>query len=561
MVTDLIPCREFPEAFHPLACAFAEDPAFVDARFPSTAEFRRTPQSLLRPPLAPAHSEGLVRALRESTLPELSPLQQQHFHELASGSAFAVVTGQQVGFLGGALYTALKAVAAVVLAHQLRQQLARPVVPIFWVEDNDSDGREAGTILWWAADGSLYELCAASDAELRQPLASSDRILHPGGLWQEALERILPEVPEELAQILRQAYRPGNSWSSAFTALMQWFLADTGILFLRSSQARQHGLFIPLLERALEAHTELAAALATATSWLQKHGYPVPIVPSLPLLHFHTPEGYRYRIRRLSDGSYTIAQRRYSETELRELFRAHPTAFAPTALLRPLCQDALMPSIAVVLGPGELAYWSQLRELYAALQIPMPAVFLRPSATVIPPVLQRWLARSNWNARSFLAPWDSIERRLLTELPLLQEVERSLAALREHIEQWYEQSLSPVRQTDTTLLPSLGATRHRLEEALQRWERRFRAALRRRADTLLQRARRIWAFLYPNGHPQERLLGWLQLGTLCGFEQLRHLLSSVATVPPAVHAIVFAPAQAAAPAASPAAHTVESPPQ
>ncbi len=560
MLVELIPCREFPEAFHPLVCAFAGDTAFLAARFPTTARLPQAMEALLRPPLPPEQVTPLLEVLRESMEEEtLSDRQRQHLDELASGTALAVVTGQQVGFLGGALYTLLKAVAALALTQQLRQQLARPVVPIFWVEDNDSDGREAGSIAWWTPEGELLELQATSDAELRQPISSSARLFRAGDTWQEALRRIAAHLPHELLQRLQQAYRPQRSWSSAFVSLLQWVLGDSGMLFLQASQARRLGLFAPVLTRALEAEAEVTIALQTATAWLQEHGYPISIIPSFPLLHFHTAEGLRYRVRRSPDGAYTIAQRRYSTAEFWELFKAHPDAFSPTALLRPLCQDALLPTVAVVLGPGELAYWTELRELYAVLGLPMPAVFLRPSATFIPPLFQRWLDRSGWHARSFLAPWQDVEARLLSTLPMAQEHGEILGELRQHIQRWYEHVRPLVQHTDPTLVPSLGATRHHLEEALQRWERRFRAALRRHSLILLRRARRIWSLLYPGGKPQERTLSWLQLFVLCGTEPFRQALHEALSVPPAVHALITVPEGAAAPASPPAARTPESP--
>lgn len=560
MLVELIPCREFPEALSPLACAFADDAAFLAARFPTNVHFRQTGQAPRSSP-APQQTAPLIEALHDSLREEsLSEHQRQHLRELASGTALAVVTGQQVGFLGGALYTFLKAVAVISLAHQLRQQLGCPVVPIFWVEDNDSDGREAGSITWWTPDGELHTLQASSNAELLQPLSSAARLLRPGGEWEEALQSVIPHLPQELQQLLQQAYRPQRSWSAAFLSLLQWFLGSRGMLFLQASQARNRRLFVPILERAVEAEAELAAALTTATTWLQERGYPVQITPSFPLLHFHTPEGYRYRVRRLPDGSYAIAQQRYTEAEFRQLFRDHAEAFSPTALLRPLCQDALLPTVAVVLGPAELAYWAQLRELYATLKIGLPIVFLRPSVTLIPPLLQRWLDRSGWQARSFLAPWSQVEARLLSELPSAQQLTRLLEEFRDFLREWHERTLPLTERTDPTLVASLGATRHRIEAALQRWERRFRAAMRRRSTTLLQRARRIWSLLYPAGQPQERVLSWLQLLALCGAEPFQQALDEALDLPPAVHALLSVPEATAAFAVPPGARTPQSPP-
>ncbi len=560
---ELIPCTDFPAPFHPLACTFVTDEAFRSARFPTTARFWQAPLAeLLQLGQAKIQRAALVQALQESMEGLIcSPQQARYLQELGSPQGVAVVTGQQVGFLGGPFYTALKAMAIVALAQRLGAFLNRPVVPLFWIEDNDSDGAEAGSIAWWQREGPAELLVAAPTAELQQPLTVAARSLLPGGQWEAAVERILSEAPPEIASLLRSAYRPGVSWSYAFLLLLQWLVGDAGVLFLRSSVARRCGLFIPILEWALSNAEQLHKALHEAESWLHRRGHTVQIPSAMLPIHFHTPEGYRYRIRQLPTGGYAIAQQRYSTAGLRELFAQHPTAFSPAALLRPVCQQYAIPTIAVVLGPAEIAYWAQLRELYELLELPMPMVTLRPSLTLVPPAIHRLLTRHGWNALQFLAPWHQLETTLLRSLPSVAAAEHRIAELRAALRQWYEQQLSDVHAVDPTLVPSLGATHHRIEQALQRWERRLRAAFRRRAELFLHHAQQVWWLLFPQGQPQERRLSWLQLSMLCGLESFRAALQQSTTLPPGVHAVLTVPGEAVASAPEPTARIAESPPR
>ncbi|MEN3027054.1 MAG: bacillithiol biosynthesis cysteine-adding enzyme BshC [Chlorobiota bacterium] len=542
MSVELLSCVEFPAPFHSIACAFTTDPVFCAARFPTTANFRKDSAAALlnlRPPLPQPYTERLCQVLRESMDGlELTASQLRHLQALQSGSALAVTTGQQVGFLGGPLYTALKAAAALALAQQLQEVLWQPIVPIFWVEDNDSDGREAGSNVWWQPDGTLQRLTAASDAELLQPIAVSARLLSPAGLWQTALHHILPELSDELRSIVLTAYSHGKSWSQAFVVLLHWLFGSSGLLFLRASVARRHGLFCSIVQQALFQSSRLGAALSSGIQQLRALGYQELITPQYPLVHFHTPEGFRYRVRYLPSGEYGIARERYTAQQLRSLFEQECAAFSPSALLRPLCQDAILPTVAVVLGPAEVAYWAQLRELYEALQVPMPAVVLRPSVTLVPPQLHRLLVREGWSARDFFAPWQAVERALLERLPPMQLLEHSSSKLQIQLQQWYQHLSAHLWEIDPTLVPSLGATHHRIARALQRWQRRFRAALRRRSETLLSRARRVWSLVYPDGHPQERLLSWLQLFALCGRSAFQEALVHVTALPSGHHAIL-----------------------
>ena len=85
--------------------------------------------------------------------------------------------------------------------------------------------------------------------------------------------------------------------------------------------------------------------------------------------------------------------RRFSPEELAALLRAQPGAFTPNAVLRPLFEDTIFPSLAVVLGPAELAYFSELTLAYERMGIPMPLMFPRSSLTLVEPKVEKLRAK------------------------------------------------------------------------------------------------------------------------------------------------------------------------
>jgi hypothetical protein len=69
-----------------------------------------------------------------------------------------------------------------------------------------------------------------------------------------------------------------------------------------------------------------------------------------------------------------------------------PTAVTPAAGLRPVTQDAVLPSAVFVVGPGELRYLAQLRGVYELHGVPMPLIWPRASVTVLQPPVRRILS-------------------------------------------------------------------------------------------------------------------------------------------------------------------------
>ena len=64
------------------------------------------------------------------------------------------------------------------------------------------------------------------------------------------------------------------------------------------------------------------------------------------------------------------------------MLHREPLRFSTSALLRPLLQDYLLPTVAYVAGPGEINYWAQLAPIYDGLgrSLPLQQPLLVPRA-------------------------------------------------------------------------------------------------------------------------------------------------------------------------------------
>ena len=100
----------------------------------------------MRPPAPSANAAALADALeRQSLAFGAGPATLANIAKLRSG-ARVVVTGQQVGLLGGPLLTLLKAATAVARAKQATAATGVEHVPIFWLATEDHDLEEVGRL-------------------------------------------------------------------------------------------------------------------------------------------------------------------------------------------------------------------------------------------------------------------------------------------------------------------------------------------------------------------------------------------------------------------------------
>lgn len=293
--------------------------------------------------------------------PAHDPAVDASLHMLAHDDAVAVVTGQQVGLMGGPAYTLAKALTAVALARRLQRHGVR-AVPVFWLASQDHDLHEAQRVA--RLEGSRLELGLADTGAPVGP-----RTLGPGiralcEQWAAGLGEVHPEV---LAWVER-AYRAEHDFTTAFVTLMREATRGTGLLWLDPMDPAFARLAQPLLRRALVEAPAVAGALAEARERLRARGQEevVPTAGPRTLVFAQAEHGARRRLAQPSAAQLAALDER-------------PERLSPSALLRPVIQDAVLPTIAYVGGPTELRYLAQTNELYAWAGVPQPRAVPRVS--------------------------------------------------------------------------------------------------------------------------------------------------------------------------------------
>ncbi|MBI3189420.1 MAG: bacillithiol biosynthesis BshC, partial [Ignavibacteriales bacterium] len=84
---------------------------------------------------------------QQNELLSAQPKTFENIQLLSETNTLAIVTGQQVGMLGGPLYTIYKTITAIKLAEELKTSLPEyNFVPVFWLEGEDHDFQEMNNI-------------------------------------------------------------------------------------------------------------------------------------------------------------------------------------------------------------------------------------------------------------------------------------------------------------------------------------------------------------------------------------------------------------------------------
>lgn len=431
---------------------------------------------------------------------------------LADPRTVAVLTGQQAGLFGGPLFTLLKALTALKLADQVSRDHHVPAVAVFWIDAEDHDWEEVRSCTVFAEQLAPERVALpARTAGDPSPVAtvrldaSVDTALHD-------LERVLPPTefrPSLLAQ-LRDIYKPGAGMADAFGRWLERVLGDRGLVVYDSSDPASKPLASEVFARELSMPGQTARLAALAGSDLIARGYHAQVHAhddSLALFHLDLDRGGRRAIRQ-QDGQFMVGEQHYAADTLMQEAAQRPAGFSPNVLLRPIVQDTLFPTICYVAGPNELAYLGQLRGVYEHFGVPMPLMYPRASATLLDSAAVRFLTKYRLPLEALQAQDEAALNELLkAQIP--QAVEDAFAEAAQTIETQMSQIVTAIPALDPTLEGAAKSTLSRMQHDLQTLHAKMIQAAKRRDETLRRQFMRARALAFPDGHAQERTIGFV----------------------------------------------------
>ena len=421
--------------------------------------------------------------------------------------AVAVVTGQQAGLFGGPLYVLYKALAALKTARLLGERHPGPVVAVFWVASDDHDFAEVRSVAVIDDSAQIRTLRYAPAVEPSGQPACMIRLDETVTRLVEELAQALPASPhrDELVALVTECYRPGVSLSDAFARLLSALLPE--LVVLDASDPALKALVAPLMAREIAEHSPTSRLALEAGRALLAAGYhqQVPVRPGFLNL-FVLMDGERRALAE-QDGTIEVRGlgRRLSTKDAASLVAVEPERWSPGVLLRPLVQDALLPTAAYVGGPAEIAYHAQIGPSYAHFGIPRPVLLPRPSLTLVEPAQARALEAEGLRLTDLEADPEGLVARWAREA--YPDVEAAFASTREAIERELGVVEERLGALDPTLRAAADAAKGRALHQVETLHEKSIRALKKRDQTRADRLRRTRDALFPGGSFQERGLG------------------------------------------------------
>lgn len=450
---------------------------------------------------------------------------------LGKDKTVAVVTGQQLGILGGPLYTFYKTITAIKLASSLKEKYDDyNFVPVFWLEGDDHDFEEVTELNLINQKNELQKFIYNDNKPEDFNRGNIGRLA-----FNEGIENFIQEVKSELREtefsknvfeLFEDSYKLGNTFKKAFSNLIFNLFDEEGLIIFDPQQNEIKNLLKPIFKKELSNFEVHANEVVKISADLEEVYHSQ--VKVKPINLFYSDNNGRYSIEP-EDDLFRLKGKRQKFTliELLDEIENYPDKFSANVLLRPITQDYLLPTGFYVAGPSEISYFAQVMPLYNKFGISEPVIYPRSSVTILEKNIKGVLEKYELNIEDIFVEEKLLNNRVLNQVAdiriddLLNEDEHQIAKAMDNIKE-------KLFGIDPTLKDLSDKTYQKIKQGLDTLKSKAENAQERKHDVALRQIKKASISLYPNNNLQERELNWLYFANKYGMDIIKWIFDEVA---------------------------------
>lgn len=427
---------------------------------------------------------------------------------LGKDGAVTVVTGQQPGIFTGPLYTIYKAVTTIKLARHITETMGVDAVPVFWNASEDHDFGEVRHIEFANRDSRVISLIYEPQADI-DGKSIFDIPLEPSlGFLIDLLARDTNESEFKpfLVDLLRNSLGRCYSLADWFSHQMLALFGQSGLIILDAHLPPCRQLARPIIGREIKSAPRISNTINDAGRQLRKLGYHQQIERRPDDVNFFLyAQGRRNKVR-VKDGTFTIERvgLEYDQNEMLDMLAEEPQRFSPSAVLRPLVQDHILPTVAYVAGPGEISYFAQIRGAYTFLDLAMPIIFPRNRAVLVESKIAKVLERYGLHVEDARKTREELIRTIAAKgapQPIVQSCDRKLDAIQMVLDEFRRE----VSDIEPTLAEPIDKLKRKIGYEMDKLRDKLAQAQQGDIDVVEQQISKLKAHLFPEGKEQERV--------------------------------------------------------
>ncbi len=476
--------------------------------------------------------ENLVSII-ESQYKSFSPSEKtkQNLESLKSKKTLAVVTGQQLGLLGGPLYTIYKIITAIKLSNYLSERYDDfKFVPLFWLEGDDHDFNEIRHINL-INDKNDFQRFNYGQEVPEDEERGSVGFININDTINNFLEEIKngirnTEFTAGIFEKIKNIYTPGKPLKESFKELTFWLFDQYGLIIFDPQDKKIKEMMRPLFRKELtnfRKHTEKIVSVSAELEDLY-HAQ----VKVRPVNLFYSTDGGRFLIDPV-DNEFRLRnkRKRFSYDELMNLIENEPENFSANVLLRPICQDYILPTAFYIGGPSEIAYFAQVMPLYDFYDIQPPVIYPRSSATIVEKNVASIIEKYNLSLSQIFWEPEKLKASVLASLSDIT-IDDIFGDTTNKIDLALDQLKEKLFDFDKTISDASTKYRQKIMNYLDELKGKAIDSQKRKYETTLRQIDKLSSTLFPDGSLQEREINFIYFVNKYGIEVLTKIFDELA---------------------------------
>ncbi|GLB61218.1 bacillithiol biosynthesis cysteine-adding enzyme BshC [Cytobacillus sp. NCCP-133] len=437
---------------------------------------------------------------------------QKSLEKLKQENSTVIIGGQQAGILTGPLYTIHKIISIVSLAKQQEKELGIPVIPVFWIAGEDHDYQEVNHV--YIEKGNRMEKAVYPEKVHEKRMVSAIRLDHRKcRAWVEDIVESFGETQytKDLLGMLSETINESKSFVDFFAGIIMHLFKDSGLLLIDSGDPSLRKLERDIFSKQIENFAEITKCVKDQQSQLGKLGFSNTIEISHNAANlFYYDEKHRERILleyNHEKGVFTGKECFYEFTmnELLEIAENDPERLSNNVVTRPITQECLFPTLSFIAGPGEIAYWAELKMAFEWFGMKMPPIMPRLNMTILERSVESDLRELQLDLREVLVLGTEEKKEEYLDLVKNESIERQFRETKEQLKRNYLLIKELTEKEANSLLPMLKKNEELLTKQMDFMENKIQKSIQQKHSVIIKKYERAGNTLKPAGTPQERV--------------------------------------------------------
>ncbi|WP_421384454.1 bacillithiol biosynthesis cysteine-adding enzyme BshC [Bacillus salacetis] len=464
--------------------------------------------------------EGYMRPLPSSKEVEISLGKLRE-------DASVVIGGQQAGLLTGPLYTIHKVISIIKLAREQEEKLNSPVVPVFWIAGEDHDYQEINHV-FTEHEGRL-EKTGYPERSTDKRMASE--FIYDKETMRKWVHQVIhhfgeTEFTKDIMIDLEDAINRSGSIVEFFSSIIMSLFKDYGLLLIDSAYPPLRMLEKPFFLHLMEGSNTITSKVQNQQEIISHDGFPLTIEMKENAANlFLTVNGERVLLEREGDlFRGKNGEIYYSQGQLEEVLNAEPHRFSNNVVTRPLMQEWLFPTLAFIAGPGEIAYWGELKQAFEWAGFKMPPIVPRLNLTIVERDISKHIEELGLDLENVLK--NGVEKDKQQYWNSVKDItlETNIDAAEKELMKSYEEIIPRAAGIDKGLESIIEKNLAFHRQQFEYLRLKANQSLKTKYDVKLGKYDRVQTSLKPEGSPQERLWNLYYFMNRYGLDFIKELM-------------------------------------